>query len=169
MLRQAADVDLHRVRLADAPDALGGEDVHHPRREPAVRDDGDTAPLRLRVQLALLEHDLGVAAQIGAVDAQLHRRSRDVQVEVVRRRVQDGVLPPQRRAQVRAILQVELAEREALAAGRLQQPGDAVRFQVGHGHLLDAGLLQQIVGTGGPLEPSAQNQHAHRAIASERA
>ena len=63
----------------------------------------------------------------------------------------------------------QLAEREAPAAGRLQQPGDAVRFQVGHGHLLDAGLLQQIVGTGGPLEPSAQNQHAHRAIASERA
>ncbi len=169
MLRQAADVDLHRVRLADPPHALGGEDVHHPRREPAVRDDGDTAALRLGVQLALLEHDLRVAAEIGAMDTQLHGRSRHVQIEVVRRRVQDGVMPAQRRPQGRAILQVEPAEREALAAGRLEQTGDAVGLQVGHGHPLDAGLLQQIVGAGGPLEPSAQNQHAHRAIASERA
>ena len=36
LLRQPADVDLDLLRLVEPPDALGREDVHHARREPAV-------------------------------------------------------------------------------------------------------------------------------------
>src|SRR2546426_7819291 len=46
--------------------------VHHPRRQPAVRDDGDLPLRRCRVELALLEDDFGVAAQVGAMRSEEH-------------------------------------------------------------------------------------------------
>src|SRR2546422_3037554 len=39
ILRQAADVDLHALRVADPSDPLGREHVDHPGREAAIRDD----------------------------------------------------------------------------------------------------------------------------------
>src|SRR3989441_6571816 len=45
-----------------------------------------------RSELALLEDDFGVAAQVGAMHADLHRRLGDLEIEMVRRRVQHGVV-----------------------------------------------------------------------------
>jgi len=49
---------------------------------------------------------------------------------------------------------------------RLEESGEAVELQVGHRDPFHAGVLQQIVGAGATLEPRAQNQHAHGALAS---
>jgi hypothetical protein len=61
VLGQAAYVNPDRVGVAHAPDPLGGEDVDHAGREAAIRNHGDAALLRVRVQGLLFEDDLGVA------------------------------------------------------------------------------------------------------------
>ena len=168
MLGQAADVDLHDLGVSHPADPFRGEDVDHTGREAAVGNDRDTPRLRFGVQRLLLKHDLGVAAQVGAVDAGVHRRARHREVEVVRRRVLDRVVPVHRSAQRGAVLHIEPQQREPPADLRLERAGDTVRLQVGDGDPLNAWLLQQIVGAGGPLQARAQNQHAHDAIASGR-
>ena len=141
MLWQATDVDLHRLRGADPPDPFRGEDVHHPRRQPAIRDDGDAALARRRVELALLEHDLRIATQVGAMHAALHRCLGDLQVEVERRRIQHGVVPAHRRAQRRTVLHVELEEGEPRAGQRSEERGDAIGLQVGDRDPVHTGVL----------------------------
>src|SRR3989442_15855014 len=66
---------------------------------------------RFGVELLLLKDDLRVAAQVGAVDAGVHRGPGDLEIEVVRRGVLDRCLTDHRGAQRGAILHVELQER----------------------------------------------------------
>jgi len=89
VLWQPADVDLHGLGVADPPNPLGREHVDHPRREAAVRITDTFRCLASAIQLLLLEHDLRVAAQVGAVDPGVHRGPGDLEVEVVRCRVLD--------------------------------------------------------------------------------
>ncbi len=71
-------------------------------------------------------------------------------------------------AQRRRILNVQLHEREPLPGERFDESGGAVRLDVGERHLTDGVLLQQIVGTGGPLQARAEYQHAHAVEISQR-
>ncbi len=98
--------------------------------------------------------------------AAVHRRLGDLQIEVVGRRVQHGVVPAHRRAQRGPVLHIEFEECEAPAGQWSEQRGDTIGLQVSDGDPVDTGVLQQIVGAGGTLESRAQNQHAHGAIAS---
>ena len=166
-LGQPADVDVHRVRVHHPPDPFGGEDIHHAGRQTAIGDNGDAVPLRLGVELALSEHDLGVAAEIGAVRAHRHGGAGHIEVEIVRRRVEDGVVPTYRVAQRGAVLHVEPREDQACPDVRLEERGNAIGLQVGDRDPLDRGLLQQVIGARGPLQSRAQYQHAHRAKTSE--
>ena len=70
-------------------------------------------------------------------------------------------------AQRRAVLHVELREGQTRPNVRLEEGRQAIALQVGDRDPLDPGLLQQIIGAGGPLQSRAQYQHAHRAKTSE--
>jgi hypothetical protein len=86
MLRETANVDLHRLHGIKLGDAVLGEDVDHPRCEPAV---GDYAHLRGACgvfEFLLLKHDLGVAAQVGEVSSAFDGEAGHLQIEVVRER-----------------------------------------------------------------------------------
>src|SRR3954465_3477942 len=43
-----------------------------------------------------------------------------------------------------------------------QEFREPLRPEIGQGHPLDSGTLEQIVRTGAPLKPSAENQHFHQ-------
>src|SRR5438093_189610 len=98
VLWQPSSEDLHGLRVADAPDPLGRQDVHHAGREPAIGDHGDVPGARFPVELLLVEDDLRVAAEVGAVQADLDRGSRDLEVEVIRQSAEHRVVPVERRA-----------------------------------------------------------------------
>ncbi len=60
-----------------------GQDVDHPGCKAAVRNHADAALAGAPRELLLLQHDLGVAAQVAEVRAGVHGRHRHPQVEVV--------------------------------------------------------------------------------------
>src|SRR5690349_6049884 len=106
MLRQAAHEDLHRVGFTHATNAFGRQDVHHPGGEPAVGDHGHAAPPRVVIELLLLEDDLGVPPEVGAVNAGFHGGTGYLEVEVIGCRVQHRVMTSHRGPQCAAILHV---------------------------------------------------------------
>jgi hypothetical protein len=63
VLRQAANIDLYRLRVIQAPNPLGRKDVDHSRRKPAVRNDRYVVLTRRAVELLLFEDDLSVAPE----------------------------------------------------------------------------------------------------------
>jgi hypothetical protein len=112
------------------------------------------------VQPLLLQHDLGVAAQVGEVRAGVHRRHRHPQVEVVRegahhrRHAFHGVADP------RAVVGVHLLRRQPAAEVRLEEGGKRVDLEVGDDHLV-VRVGQQVVGTRRTLQARAEHEHPH--------
>ncbi len=92
-LRQPTDEELDRFRVSNAANSLRGKNVGDAWSQAAVGDHRHTLGARLRIELLLLEHDVGVAAQVGGMDAELERQPGDGEVEVVGQRAQDHVMP----------------------------------------------------------------------------
>src|SRR4029079_15811677 len=64
ILRKSADKDLHLVNRIELIDSVLRENVHHSRRETAVRNDRDSLFTRSRIELFLLEDNVGISAEI---------------------------------------------------------------------------------------------------------
>jgi hypothetical protein len=87
--------------------------------------------------------------------------SRDFEVEVVRERAHDGVALAHERADGVAIAHID-GRRDQLAA-RIgsEEIGEVIRVEVRQADFGHIGLLEQIIGARGALQPRAKNQHSH--------
>ena len=83
------------------------KNVHHSGSEPAVRNDRHLLLFCALVQRLLLEHDLGVSAEIAEVHARVHRAHRHVVVEVIREGAHHGIAIPHQRRHSVAVSHVE--------------------------------------------------------------
>ena len=141
-LGQPADVDPDLLRLVEPPNALGCEDVHHSRGQPAIGNHRDPRRDRLFLELLLLEHDLGVAAEIREVAPGLDRGPGHGAVIVVgdgahHRRVALKRFPHRVR-----VGDVELHHAQPAPPVSREKRGKVVRPQIGQRHLRNSGILQ---------------------------
>ena len=143
-----------------------GEDVHHAGRDAAVRDHGDALRARAVGQRLLLEHDLGVAAEVAVVHAGLDGTLGERQVEVVRDRAHHGVGLAHHRQHRLAVADVERGREEPWTGEWLEELGQMVEAKVGEPDLGHLGVLQQVVGARRALQASSENEHPHRTIIS---
>jgi hypothetical protein len=134
-----------------------GEDVDHPGREAAVRDDRDPLARGLLLQLLLLEDDLGVPAEVAEVRAGLGGLGGEIVVEVVGDRAHRRVGLAHQRADGIAIAHVEPGGDEARARVRRQEGRQMLDVQVGQPDLGHVGVLEQVVRARGALQPRAEN------------
>ena len=125
--------------------------VHHPRGQPRIRDDAHPFGLRRRVELLLLLHDFGVAAQVGKVHPHLDRQRGQRGIEVVWNGAHDGVAAGIESAHRVGIPYIEREHLQARTVERGQEGGQMVNAKIGQQDLRDRGIVQQIKGAGGAL------------------
>ena len=146
MLRQSADEDPHGVDFVELADAILGEDVHHARRQAAIRDDGQISGLRVGIELPLLEHDLRVPTEIAKMRAGLDGQPRHLEVEVVRQRAHDGVASAHQRQDGFAIADVERRRNQPSARIRGEKGRKTSDMEISETNLADGVVLQEIKG-----------------------
>ena len=91
--------------------------------------------------LLLLQHDPGVAAEVGEVTAGLEREPRHRLVEIVGQGAEHGVVAPHRREDGRVIVGVEAHGAEP-GTGVGQENRQPFRMDIRERHLGDLGVLQ---------------------------
>jgi hypothetical protein len=161
MLGQSTDEDVDGLAPVELADAVLRQDVHHPRGDAAVGDDSDSLGDRTFGEFLLLEDDLGVAAEIAEVHPRLDRPLRELEVEVVGDRAHHRVALAHQRQDRLPIAYVERCRNQPLARVRREEGGQVVEAQVGEADLRHLGILQQVIGTRGALEPRAEDEHTH--------
>ena len=162
MLRQPPDVDLDPLDLVQPADPLGREDVDHPRREAAVRDDGEPLGLGRLVQLLLLQHDLGVAAEIAEMRSRFDRGRCHRPIEVIWEGREDRLHARHRLLDRRGVLDVERERLEAPAPVLLEELREPSRVQIRERNSRHRMDLQQVVSGGAALQARPQYQDVHR-------
>jgi hypothetical protein len=162
MLRQAAHEDPDSIGAIHLGDAGCGQNVDHAGCEAAVGYDRNGSGLGGGGHLELTKDDLRIAAEIAAVLPRVERDRRDPVVEVVRQRVHDGVRPVHHRAYRDAVVGIDTDPLESRVVPVRLEVSRQTGVQIREQHELDVGVLQQVVGTGGALQATAQNEHSHR-------
>ena len=112
----------------------------------------------------LLEHDLGVAAEVAEVRARLDREPRHLEVEVVGQRAHHRVALPHQRQHRLAVAHVERRRDQPRSGVRREERRDRADVEVGQPHF--AGRTGPAVGRRRRQSPAAL--HRARASASRR-
>ena len=157
MLRESTDENSHRVDRVELLDSVLGEDVHHPRREPTIRNDGDAFLPGFLVESLLLEDDLGVAAEVGEVNARFNSERRQIEIQVVRDRAHHGVGLAHQRQDRFPVADIERGEDETLARIRREKMRQVACVQIGQPDFLHFRVLEQIICARGALQARAKN------------
>ncbi len=137
------------------------ENVHHSRREAAVRNDGDSLLPRGRVESLLLEHDIGVSSEVAEMHADFGGVASQVEVEVIGNCAHHCVAFTHERAHAFLVSHVERSGDQPLSGIRAEKVCDVSRVDVGESYFRDFVVLQQIIRAGGALKPRPENQHSH--------
>ena len=161
MLGKPAHVDAHRLHRVQAVDPHLREHVHHARREPGVGHHADPLGPGLGIQLLLLQHDLGVAAEVREVHAGLHRELGERAVEVVGNGAHHGVHLAHEAEHGLVVAHVERCGDQAMAGVRCEKRRQMIDLEVGEADLRHLGVLQQVIGAGGTLQTGPENEHSH--------
>ena len=104
----------------------------------------------------MLEHDLGVATQIGEVHTRLDSELSELEVEVVRDRTHRGVALPHQREHRFLVAHVERREDQALTGVRRQKLWQVACVQIGQPDFSHFGILEQIIRTRRALQARAE-------------
>ena len=156
MLRQPADKNAHRIDGVELFDRVLGKDVHHPRSQSTIGNDGDVFLLRFGVESLLLEDDLGIAAEVREVDARLNGQRCELVIEVVRDCAHRRVSLAHQRQHGFLVADVERREDQTLAGVRREELRQVAGMQIGQPDFLHFRILEEIISTRGALQPRAE-------------
>jgi hypothetical protein len=132
------------------------QNVDHSRSQPAVGDHGDLFLPGLSVELLLLEHDLGVSAKVGEMDAGLHGELRQLEVEIVGDGAHHGIGLAHQRQNRFLVAHIQRCEDQTLARIGGEELREVAGVEIGQPHNLHIGILQKIICTRGALKSRAK-------------
>ena len=131
-----------------------------PGARPQSGHDREAARPRRLVVLLLLQHDLGVAAEVGEVTPGLEGQPRHRLIEVVGQGAEHGVVAAHGREHRRMIVGVEAhgAEPGTRVGQENRQP---FRLDVGERDFGNLGILEQAPGGRAALKAPTKDEHFH--------
>ncbi len=161
LLRQAAVADEDLVGLVQLLHAVHGERRRHARAEAHVRQERHAGFLRLLGELELLQHDVGVAAQVHPMRLGGDGGLRQLEVEEVGHAAHDDVAALGELLHLARVGDVGAHGAHLLGGQELRRGGQRLGVAVDEDQLLQRGVLEQVEGAGAALHAAAEDEDFH--------